>query len=139
MSRSSIRRQIKKYQKLKSEAEDKLRELEEQLEHLIEFKNRYNLGKDDFNYNLNNRKMRVNNVSGMSQEIKSGQAYSVGMNDDLTGEKNVKVMYYVECVSERIERIIKVLEYEIEQEKEKIQNYEEKIEELYRRLSREDD
>lgn len=139
MSRASIRREIRKYEKLKSECEDRLSELEEQLEHLLNFRSRYDAGKQEFNDNLSNRKKRADSVREMSEHVKCGQRYYEGMNDDLTGDRNVKTMHYVERVSERIESVKKLLEYEIEQEKLKIHNYSERIEELYRRLSREDD
>ena len=58
------------------------------------------------------------------------------MNQDLTGEKNSKAMYYVERVSERIESVRKLLEHEIEVEKQMEMQFQiNNIEQLKQKLS----
>lgn len=139
MSRASIRRQIRKYENLRSEAEEELRKREEELQDLLAFKSRYELGKDDFYNNMNHRKTRAESVKSMSHNIKAGKAYYEGMNEDLNGKKYQKTIYYIDSITYRINDVVKWLENEIEKLKQRISEYNDIISELYHQLSREDD
>lgn len=139
MSRKSIRRQIRVYENLRSEAEEKLRKLEEELENLLAFKSRYEIGKEDFYNNMNHRKTRVENVNTMSHNIKAGKTYYEGMNEDLNGKKYQKTVYYIDAITYRINDIVKWLENEIQKLKQRISEYNHRISELHHQLSREND
>lgn len=139
MSRSSIRKQIIKYKALRAEAEEELRKYKEELENLLTFKSRYNIGKEDFDNNINHRKTRAENVNAMSKKIKSGRAYYAGMYEDLTGTRYQEAINNAYSITDKINKIIIWLEEEIKELKQKIAHYNDRIEELYEHLSREHD
>lgn len=139
MSHKGIMKEIRRYEKLKRQAQIELRKYEEELEALLAFKNRFYLGEEEFYNNISHRRSRAESVNAMSQHIKSGQAYYKGMFEDLTGEKYQTAMNNINAISESIDRVIKWLEEKIEQLKEKIAEYERIIEALYEELDRDDD
>lgn len=139
MSHKSIMRQIRKYEKLKSETEEELKIYEKRLENLLDFKSRFISGKEEFDYNINHRRVRAENVGSMSKHIKSGQAYCKGMLEDLTGEKYQMAIKNINSISDSIEIVIKCLEEKIEDLKAQIAEYDRIIEDLYDELDRDDD
>lgn len=139
MSHGSIRRQIRKYESLKSEAEERLRKFEEELENLLAFKSRYEIGKEDFYNNMNHRKTRAENVNAMSHNIKAGKAYYEGMNEDLSGTRYCEAINDVDDIKYKINEVIRWLEDQIEKLKQQIVYYNHRISELNEHLSRKHD
>lgn len=123
MSYLDMQREIRKYTNLKYESEEKLRELEEELQEVFAFKSKYELGKADFYNNINNRRNRAENVNSIAEKMKMGKVYYGGMNEDLTGAENRDILNKTEEITERIDEIIRFLENQIEEVKRQIQRY----------------